>query len=665
MPIPGKSNRNRNRAEVLDQQQEGMADQILAEREYYKNNPLAYFRDKLRVTDRDAPIGAPLIPLQLNTGQLFLHRTAQRARELLAEINVEERLKDPNAKLRGLHMVALKARKVGFSTYIQADFNHTCEFFPNTSCLVTAHKQDAAENVGQMNVRFIKNFPVTMPPIKSDMKRASLEVIEWHAEWDSRIIMQTAGAETSSARSYTFQKAHFSEEAWYTNPETISAAMNALAGSAEVWEESTANGRHGAFYESWTAALEVETAWKLWKNREPFPEGWNGKFRIFFPWWMDDGYTMVVLDHERDALERSLDETERALMERFSEITLERIKWRRWCINNKCSQQSKMEPEVYFQQEYPSSPEEAFVSQGRTAFAQTRLLIMLERAKAVKPKWFGNLVRQPGSETEWFLQSTRSIKGAQLIIYDTPKPEHEYCAGGDAIEGLEHSDDGSLNVFDRHFGDYLEQVARLESKDDPKVLGDKLAWLGEYFNWAWIMPEANTHGAAMTMQLMERGYPYVWHREELVAIGPNNHSKKFHPGFKTSWTTKPILVDEARWMLRDDLLLLWDVTTIEQFLIFENNNGRYAGPTGQKDDHVISSLLAIYGHRKGFPPVRRRRPVELSKEQKQPFDKMSSELMAAVEKKKARDRRKNHREERRRERMSKFKIFGPDRNVLS
>ena len=44
-------------------------------------------------------------------------------------------------------------------------------------------------------------------------------------------------------------------------------------------------------------------------------------------------------------------------------VSYEQLKWRRWCINNNCNGDVEQ-----FHQEYPSTPEEAFIASGRPRF---------------------------------------------------------------------------------------------------------------------------------------------------------------------------------------------------------------------------------------------------------------------------------------------------------
>lgn len=129
--------------------------------------------------------------------------------------------------------------------------------------------------------------------------------------------------------------------------------------------ESTANGIGGYFYDVWERAMKGENAFTP----------------IFLPWFVDTGYKMdfeteqerqdfiaeVEYEFKNDKGETIYtDEKELMMMVERDwnmKLSYEQLKWRRWCIANNCNADIEQ-----FQQEYPSTPEEAFIASGRPRF---------------------------------------------------------------------------------------------------------------------------------------------------------------------------------------------------------------------------------------------------------------------------------------------------------
>jgi hypothetical protein len=120
-----------------------------------------------------------------------------------------------------------------------------------------------------------------------------------------------------------------------------------------IFKESTANGRNH-FERDWNDAVQ----------------GISGYFYIFVPWWEEPEYTLPFASlEEREAFEQTLGEgeigeDEPMLQERFPQLTLEQLHWRRFAIRTKTNHDP-----VLFKQEYPAYPEEAFKATGRHVFS--------------------------------------------------------------------------------------------------------------------------------------------------------------------------------------------------------------------------------------------------------------------------------------------------------
>ncbi len=174
---------------------------------------------------------------------------------------------------------------------------------------------------------------------------------------NSKVLVDTA-SEVDSGRGFTFHTLHLSEVAAWTDIRTkMTSLMNTVPQDDPdtlVILESTAQGFN-----------EFQRIWKAAENGE------NEYAPFFAAWFEDPRYTKQFLSlDERAAFEADIgrgkwgaDEPELVAQG----LTLEQLNWRRAAIVNLCG--SNLDD---FHQEYPSTPEEAFLQSGRTLFAAAR-----------------------------------------------------------------------------------------------------------------------------------------------------------------------------------------------------------------------------------------------------------------------------------------------------
>ena len=150
----------------------------------------------------------------------------------------------------------LKARQLGFTTFIQLYMLDCCVFYPDTKAGVIAHTRDDAEVIFQDKIKYpYDNLPDQIraqAPIKRDNTRM-LELAN-----NSAIRVGT------SLRGGTLQYLHVSEFgkicAKYPEKarEIVTGALNTIEAGQMAWIESTAEGQEGRFYEMCEAAQSKE-----------------------------------------------------------------------------------------------------------------------------------------------------------------------------------------------------------------------------------------------------------------------------------------------------------------------------------------------------------------------------------------------------------------------
>jgi len=245
------------------------------------------------------------------------------------------------ALLDGLHHqnVILKARQLGFTTFIQLFMLDACLFNSNIRAGTVAHKLDDAKTIFRDKVKYpYDNLPEQIKAARPIAKDSADELMFSN---NSSIRVGT------SMRSGTLQYLHISEYgklcAQFPDKarEVRTGALNTVQAGQVVFLESTAEGKEGHFYELSDAA---QSKLRMGTPLTPL----DFKFH-FFPWWKAPEYELdpagvIIPEPQRKYFEG---------LEAMHGIALSPAK-RAWYVKKSEVQMADMK------REYPSTPEEAF-----------------------------------------------------------------------------------------------------------------------------------------------------------------------------------------------------------------------------------------------------------------------------------------------------------------
>lgn len=222
----------------------------------------------------------------------------------------------------------LKARQLGFSTFIQAE--NFAEALSHTTLSATlAHDDATTQKLRRMADRFYHHLD--NPPARG---LANATTTTYPAT-GSEVTIATAGS-GNVGRGGTYNRVHGSEVAFWKDADAIMAGiMQGVPLNGVIELESTPNGAQGWFYERCMEALDGSGMWAL----------------HFYPWWWDSGYQLPLGAGE--TLEPYAAD-ERALMAAHG-LTPEQIQWRR---------AKQHELGRLFTQEYPEDPRSCFLVSG-------------------------------------------------------------------------------------------------------------------------------------------------------------------------------------------------------------------------------------------------------------------------------------------------------------
>lgn len=225
-------------------------------------------------------------------------------------------------------------------------------------------------------------------------------------------------------------------------------------------------------------------------------------------------------------------------------------------------------------QEYPSNPEEAFIRSGNPVFDTDTV-----RSFGVIVPKRGFLHRSSPKSMLW----SESRDGV-LSVWDMPRSEDSYVVGADVAEGLDYGDFSSAHVIGVRS---QSVVAEWHGHIDPDQFGDALYDLGTFYGGALIGVEANNHGHATLAQLKRMHYKNIYYQH---VYDERTRTKGRKIGWRTSRTTKPLMVDELAMELRESGLRVRSEATVRELLTYvrDEKGGTSGSPF---DDRVIS--LAI------------------------------------------------------------------------
>lgn len=235
--------------------------------------------------------------------------------------------------------IILKARQLGFTTFIQIYMLDMSVFYPDTRCGVIAQTRDDAEAIFRDKVKFpYDNLP--------DQIKGLARVIR-----DNTTMLELSNNSLirvgTSLRSGTLQYLHVSEfgKICAKTPEKareiVTGALNTIQAGQVAFIESTAEGQEGPFYEMCEAAQAKS-------NTGALMTALDWKFH-FFPWWKEESYSIAP---EGVAITPELNRYFDALQNEEG-ITLTNGQ-AAWYAKKAEVQKDDMK------REYPSTPKEAF-----------------------------------------------------------------------------------------------------------------------------------------------------------------------------------------------------------------------------------------------------------------------------------------------------------------
>ena len=493
---------------------------------------------------------------------------------------------------QAIRIIVLKARKTGISTLIEG-LLYLETMTRGVDSIVIAHDKPTAEYVFSITNRFYNNYSLFKP------RKAQASVRKMTFKNQEGMIMVETANNIQAGTGLTPHFIHGSEcSKWHKGSDTAVSLFQSIGDGPEtaVILESTANGFDSLFHPYWENADKYcHISW-IERDGDIFPEvnisdwdEWNGYLPYFISWFDDPEYKRDFRDDaDQSRFSQTLNDAEKNLQERY-QVKLEQLNWYRWILKDKCQGDLKIR-----RQEYPSTPEEAFVSSGRPYLDHDILdLQPLEEGRR------GYLI----PDEKWG-QSLRFIsdKTEALTIFRDPQPNHRYAIGIDTAEGIlpEGSKDPDRSVacvLDLEDG--CRQVAVLAGHISEEPFAEMVTLLGQYYNMAFMVPEVSGYGTHVCIYL-GNNFPrhLLYHRTDFLTDRPKR-SRQI--GWRTTITSRPILLGDLKTAISERSIIVHSKDCLQELKRLEYNpRGKVEGSGSSHDDQVFALALALQGV-KAFP----------------------------------------------------------------
>ena len=411
------------------------------------------------------------------------------------------------------YSVVLKARQIGFSTLAAAYSFWLTFFWADRFVVMLSRTEREAAKLLQKSKYGYKFLPQWMKERGPQLTSDN----QLKMTFGNESSIESLPSGNDPARGESVYLVIVDEMAFLPNPEEAWASIEPIADvGGRVICLSTANGSGNFFHHLWVGSQTGNNAFK----------------GLFFPW--------SASDRDDDWYE-----TKQRTMSQ-------------WQLH----------------QEYPTSPDEAFIKSGNPVFD-------IEAINEVVPEepdcGYVHVITRKNMEF-------RLAQDGEFRVWDSPQPDGVYVIGADVAEGLGHGDYSSAHVINART---MEVVAHWHGHIEPDLYGELLAEIGWWYNTALLGVENNNHGLTTLKAAQRYSYRNLYRTRRLQQRNPEATEIL---GWRTTTATKPLAIDELAAAIRDAELAIYDEHTLNELRTFvRSQNGRMQG--SPHDDRVMS--LAI------------------------------------------------------------------------
>lgn len=520
------------------------------------------FLSQLPIRDK---LSQRLIPFVFNPSQRKVHTALRKQHE----------------SNRPMRAVVLKARRQGISTYTDALLAAHSAGKSGVNSLIVTHDFKSSKELFKTPKTLVTEALTGQKSLKSILPLPAMtqhKITFPHKEGDSYLSIATAG-NVEGGRGMSLTDLHCSECAFYPGEGTFAALLPTVPRSADtiVLLETTANGRTGIgeiFWSFWNASVRGDTEFTP----------------IFLSWLIDP----TCVDYDHPALDAPKDDDERMLMiegvnidGKLVKATLPQIAWRRMTID---SPACRGYVEI-FDQEFPVTPDVAFISTGEPAFTREEMSIA---RNSIQPYKRVEIAGEVGGGTSHIYCKPNDV--SPVFVWEPPIKDHRYYFGVDAARGKDEGDFAAIVGLDGETGN---QVLRYAQRVDPEYLARLCHYIGHYYNRGMLCIEL-TGNLGLWCQMRLRDffhYPnlYKWRgtRDDKVSPGATSGKRGGTYGWETTYRSRERLLITFRESILHRMCTVRDEEVVRQMDVATRKDSweRWEIAFGH-DDVLMAYMLA-------------------------------------------------------------------------
>ena len=466
----------------------------------------------------------------------------------------------------------LKGRQQGFTTLITAIQLANAIVKKNFSGFTIADRDDNTKAIFNDKAKSMYNdLPKILKPSEKYNSTNELYFDKLNSSW------RVASATSNIGRSRTLSFIHFSEIAFYkcTVADLQKSIVEAATEEAYCIYETTANGFNDA------KAL------------------WDTGFchNLFYEWWRTKEYVSCEYSY-LEFPDKWLKDRLEALKSKG--LTKEQLAWYAKKYASYIDKSS-------IKQEYPCSPEEAFIVSGDCVFDKDAIANYLSTFSVLSTqgsfKYDKNLIPIEGG-TGKIEDYDRQIYNIEFVpepnglisIVEEPQSytQGSKCYKTPYVIGADTAGCGedyfTAKVIDNTTGRCVATLRKQRMDED--LFAEQLYCLGKYYNNAYIGVEINYSRYPVT-HLRKLGYENLYSEKYSGDNLPSGVERRY--GFMTSASTRPLIISHLVKVMRENLHLETDRETLKELSTFiKYSSGRSAAASGSHDDLVMASAIAHF-----------------------------------------------------------------------
>lgn len=381
-----------------------------------------------------------------------------------------------------------------------------------------------------------------------------------------------------------------------------------------VFLESTAKGAGNYFHEQWINAVTDDSYFTpkfySWADRkEEFishapttkQRKLEEKLDIDMREAIDDG-DPVSAREIGNQLDYTPLEYERAV--EFG-LTPGKIRFWRNTLYNKCNNDQDR-----FDEEFPLTPEQAFIMSGRPVFLTGKINELKKNAADIKPKVRYATLDMEGDVPK-YMKDGGGVGGG-WTVYEGAKKGTQYIITGDAAGGgkTKMDDYAAIIVLDRV---RCSIVASYRAKVYPDFLAGQMAMASMLYNNALLVPERNSYGL-VTINELVGSYPEQPIFRRFSEVGKINYDERNLLGYDTNARTRNYAINAFSVLWRRDEIEIRDHRILNEMLHFVRNAaGKPQAASGKNDDLVMATAIACDVYQlqaeRGIPAIQEDTPA--------------------------------------------------------